>query len=236
MVCFEETNLRELISKTREVDRHCRQIQKEKVRLTGQNSQLRTERETKKNLSEKSAVLRCTFCDRSGQTDNYCYDKKKNAGDFLTKNRKVNSMAIEHSDTDVSDVPEDKEDESDKDDEFLAEKTSEQLSALRCRECSKDEYNSDDESYSQHIAALAERRTFPNSWKRQNWILLFQDGNEVRNRRYKNTDGRFYISLEIKEGNNFISMLALVDSGATTSVVNRQLNGISFFKKKSKLR
>jgi Retrotransposon gag protein len=234
LVCFEETNLRELISKTREVDRHCRQIQKEKVRLTGQNGQLRTEREAKKNPSERSAILRCTFCDRTGHTANYCYDKKKNAGDFLTKNRKVNSMAIGHVDTDVSDIPEDEDDESDKDDEFLTEKISEQLSALRCGESSRDDYDSDDESDSQHIAALAEKRTFPNSWKRQNWILLFQDGNEVRNCLYKNTDGRFYISLEVKEGNDFISMLALVDSGATTSVVNRRMNGMNFLKKNVK--
>jgi hypothetical protein len=98
----------------------------------------------------------------------------------------------------------------------------------------RDEYNSNDESYSQHIAALAEKRTFLNSWKRQNWILLFQDGKEVSNCLYKVTDGRFFMSLEKKDGNNFISMLAQIDSGATQSVVYRRLSGMNFLKKNVK--
>jgi hypothetical protein len=83
---------------------------------------------------------------------------------------KDNSMAIGHGDTDVSDIPKDKTDESDKDDGFLTKKISEQLSAFRCGESSRDKFNSDDKSYSQHIAALAEKRTFPNSLNRQTWI------------------------------------------------------------------
>jgi hypothetical protein len=127
--------------------------------------------------------------------------QEKNAGDFLTKNQKVNSLAIVYGDTDVSDIPEEKEDESDKNDEFLTKKISEQLSALRCGESSREEYHSDDESYSQLIAALAEKQTFLNSWQKQNWILLFQDRKEVRNCRYQNTDGRFFHVTKSKRRN-----------------------------------
>jgi hypothetical protein len=55
-------------------------------------------------------------------------------------------MAIAHGDTDLSDIPKDKTDKSDNDDEFLTKKISEQLSAFRCGESSRDEFNSDDKS------------------------------------------------------------------------------------------
>jgi hypothetical protein len=64
--------------------------------------------------------------------------------------------------------------------------------------------------------------------------FIFQGGKEVCTCLYKDTDARFYMSLEINEGNNFFLMLQLVDSGATTSVADRRLNGMSFLKKNVK--